>query len=77
MHRKRLSDDEIAEQCGRAVEKIITRLAAGQPLKITVSEVEARAWGFPDVASMRITLEELPKALPEPLRGLLTVRVPE
>ena len=75
MGRKKLSEDEIAEQCGRAAEKIITRLAAGQPLKITVTEAEARVWGFPDVASMRITLEELSKALPDPLRGLLSVGV--
>jgi hypothetical protein len=77
MHRNKLSDDEIAEQCGRAVEKIITHLAAGQPLTIVVSEAEVGVWGFPDVTSMRITLEELPKALPEPLRGLLVVRVTE
>ena len=74
MRKKKLSEDAVACLCGKAAEKIITRLVAGPPLVITVSKVEAKKWGFPDVPSMRMTMEEFAEALPPSIRHLLTVR---
>lgn len=75
MTRKRkLSDDDAARVCGKAVEKIITRLVTGDQLTITISEADAKRWGFPDIPSMRMTMEEFAKALPPSISHLLTVR---
>ena len=74
MGKKKLSDDAVACLCGKAVEKIITRLVDGPPLTVTLSEAEAKKWGFPDVPSMRMTMEEFAQALPPSIRHLLTVR---
>lgn len=45
MGKRKRSDDAVARLCGKAVEKIITRLVMEPPLVITVSEADARKWG--------------------------------
>jgi len=74
MGKRKRSDDAVARLCGKAVEKIITRLVAEPPLTITVSEADAKKWGFPDVPTMRMTMEEFAKALPPSIRHQLIIR---
>ena len=74
MGKRKRSDDAVARLCGKAVEKIITQLVAEPPLTITVSEAEAKMWGFPDVPTMRMTMEEFTQALPPSIRHQLIVR---
>lgn len=74
MSLKKLSDEATAEACGKAAEKIITSLVLRPPLTVTLSEEDARKWGFPDLASMRLTMEEFTKALPPAIRHQLVIK---